>query len=161
MQQNYIFIYQSNEKNVNFQILRYYCSVTSEIPDELWRVAIDCIVTGIGSPLISNDDMVVSKLIEFGYDEVDARNYTTSACWELIPGNSCEQNNIGVFDWAIPFDLIGKKENLDELDTWDKFIRTYSVHLCGHANYMAHLTDNIKWEKDPLMSFLLKVSGKL
>ena len=130
--------------------------VTSEIPDELWRVAIDCIATGIGSPLISNDDMVVSKLIEFGYDEVDARNYTTSACWELIPGNSCEQNNIGVFDWAIPFDLIGKKENLDELDTWDKFIRTYSVHLCGHANYMAHLTDNIKWEKDPLMSFFIK-----
>lgn len=130
--------------------------VTNETPDDLWRAAIDCIATGIGSPLISNDDMAVNKLIEFGYDEADARNYTTSACWELIPGNSCEQNNIGVFDWSVPFDLIGKKEKLDELDTWDKFIWIYSIHLCGHANYMAHLTDGIKWEKDPLMSFFIR-----
>lgn len=127
--------------------------VTDETPDDLWKLAIDCITTGIGSPLISNDNVAVKKLIEFGYDEEDARNYTTSACWELIPGNSCEQNNISVFDWSIPFDLIGKKENLDELDTWDKFIWKYSEHLCGHVYFMSHLTDSIRWDKDPLMSF--------
>lgn len=130
--------------------------VTEETPEELWKTALDTIATGIGSPLISNDEVVINKLIEFGYDEEDARNYTTSACWEIIPGNSCEQNNIGVFDWSIPLDLIGKKENLDELDTWDKFMWRYSIHLCGHVNYMAHLTDNIVWEKDPLMSFFIK-----
>lgn len=127
--------------------------VTKDTPKDLWKLAIDCISTGIGSPLIANDDIIVNKLIDFGYESEDARNYTTSACWELIPGNSCEQNNIGVFDWAIPFDLIGKKENLDALDTWDKFIWKYSIHLCAHVNFMAHLTDYIVWEKDPLMSF--------
>lgn len=76
--------------------------MTSDTPDELWKIAIDCIATGIGSPLISNDDMAVTKLIEFGYNEEDARNYTTSACWELIPGNCCEQNNIGVFVGQLP-----------------------------------------------------------
>ncbi len=127
--------------------------VTKNTPKDLWELAIDCISTGIGSPIIANDDVIINKLIEFGYEKEDARNYTTSACWELIPGNSCEQNNIGVFDWAIPLDLIGKKEDLSALNTWDKFIWKYSIHLCAHVNFMAHLTDYIVWEKDPLMSF--------
>lgn len=137
--------------------------VTKNTPKDLWKLAIDCISIGIGSPLISNDDVIINKLTKFGYEIEDARNYITSACWELIPGNSCEQNNISVFDWAIPFDLIGKKENLHELDTWDKFIEKYRIHLCGHALFMAHLTDYIIWEKDPLLSFFstsCRLSGK-
>lgn len=126
--------------------------VTKNTPKDLWKLAIECISMGLGSPLISNDEVIVNKLVEFGYKRKDARNYSTSACWEIIPGNSCEQNNISVFDWAIPFDLIGKKENLDELDTWDKYIDKYRIHLCGHVSFMAHLTDNIVWEKDPLIS---------
>lgn len=126
--------------------------VSKKTPDKLWKLALECIATGIGSPILSNDEIVVDKLVRFGYEAEDAKNYVTSACWEIIPGNSCEQNNIGVFDWAIPFDLIGKKEDLDELDTWDKFILKYSEHLCGHIYYMSHLTDYIIWEKDPLMS---------
>ena len=143
-------------KNCHLPDPKILLRVTDETPDDLWYLAIDCISTGIGSPLISNDNVAIKKMIEFGYDEEDAKNYTTSACWELIPGNSCEQNNISVFDWAIPFDLVGKKENLDELDTWDKFIWAYSEHLCGHVYFMSHLTDNINWEKDPLMSFFNK-----
>jgi len=126
--------------------------VSQDTPEDLWKLAVECISTGIGSPLLSNDEIIIDKLVQFGYEPEDAKNYVTSACWELIPGNSCEQNNIGVFDWAIPFDLIGKKEDLDELDTWDKFIWKYSEHLCGHVYYMSHLTDYIVWEKDPLMS---------
>lgn len=127
--------------------------VSTDTPKELWSLAIKCMATGLGSPLLSNDDRVISELVQFGYDIVDARNYVTSACWELIPGNCCEQNNIGVFDWAIPLDLVGKKENLEELDTFDKFVMKYSEHLSGHVYFMSHLTDNIVWEKDPLLSF--------
>lgn len=127
--------------------------VTSETPENLWKLAVDCISTGVGSPLISNDDRIIPSLTEFGYELEDARNYVTSACWEIIPGNSCEQNNIGVFDFAAAFDLLAKKEDLDALDTWDKFIWQYSVQMCGHANFMVHLVDYIEWEKDPLMSF--------
>lgn len=130
--------------------------VEKKTPDDLLQLAADCIATGVGSPLLSNDEVVINKLIDFGYEHDDAYNYVTSACWEPIAGNSCEQNNIGVFDWAKPFDLIAKKENLDELDTWDKFIWHYSIHLSGHVNFMAHLTDNIEWEKDPLLSCFMK-----
>ena len=127
--------------------------VTNETPVDLWKASVECLATGIGCPLIANDERIIPELLEFGYDEVDAKNYVTSACWEIIPGNSCEQNNIGVFDFAAAFDLLYKKDNLDALDTWDKFIWQFSVHLCGHANYMAHLTDEIVWDKDPLLSF--------
>ncbi len=120
---------------------------------ELWRCAIECLATGIGCPLFSNDDRVIPALVQYGYGHEDARNYVTSACWEIIPGNSCEQNNIGVFNFAEAFDLLARKEDLDALDTWDKFIYHFSLHLCGHVNYMLHLLDNIKWEKDPLLSF--------
>lgn len=127
--------------------------VSADTPEDLWRLSVECIATGIGCPLISNDDMIIPSLIQFGYDEEDAYNYVTSACWEIIPGNCCEQNNIGVFDFAEAFDLLAKKENLDALDTWDKFIQMYSTHMCGHVYFMMHLLDNIEWEKDPLMSF--------
>ncbi len=127
--------------------------VASDTPVKLWGLAVDCIATGLGCPLISNDERVVPALTEFGYDQKDAYNYVTSACWEIIPGNCCEQNNIGVFDFAAAFDLMAKKDDLDALDTWEKFISQYSVHLCGHVKYMIHLPDYIFWEKDPLMSF--------
>ena len=128
--------------------------VTEATPDSLWKLAVECLATGIGCPLISNDGRVIPELERFGYDTEDARGYVTSACWEIIPKNSCEQNNIGEFDFSMPFDLLGRKEDLEALDTWDKFIWQFSVHLCGHVYYMVHLLDNIKWEKDPLMSFL-------
>lgn len=130
--------------------------VTNKTPIKLWKETVECIATGIGCPLISNDERVIPELLKFGYKEDDAKNYVTSACWEIIPGNSCEQNNIGVFDFASAFDLLSKKDDLEALDTWDKFIWQFSVHLCGHANYMANLTNKITWEKDPLMSFFKK-----
>lgn len=129
--------------------------VTSNTPNDLWKLAADCIATGIGCPLISNDDRVIPALTEFGYDLEDAYNYVTSACWEIIPGKSCEQNNIGVIDFAAAFDLLAKKEDLEALNTWDKFIWQYSAQMCGHTYFMVHLLDNIAWEKDPLMSFFM------
>ena len=51
--------------------------------------------TGVGSPLLSNDEVVIDKMIEFGYDQEDAINYVVSACWEpSAVGKGLEQNNI-------------------------------------------------------------------
>lgn len=120
--------------------------------DDLLELASECIATGIGCPIIANDDKVLPLLYDFGYSTEDSNNYVTSACWEIIPGNCCEQNNIGVFDFAETFDLLAKKENLEELDSWEKFIGKFADNLCGHIWFMANLTQNIKWEKDPLLS---------
>lgn len=130
--------------------------VAKDTPEDLWRLSAECLATGIGCPLISNDDRVIPELLQFGYNVEDAYNYVTSACWEIIPKNSCEQNNIGVIDFVIPIDLVAKKEDLDSLDTFDKFIEKYVSHLCGHTYFMTHLLDNIRWEYDPLMSFFVR-----
>ncbi len=128
--------------------------VSRETPDDLIELSGECIATGIGCPLISNDEKVLPALYNYGYEYCDANDYVTSACWEIIPGNSCEQNNIGVFDFAEAFDLLAKKVNLEELTTWEEFISKFADNLCGHVWYMANLTKYIEWEKDPLLSVL-------
>ena len=68
--------------------------VNKNTSDTIWRKAIDCILTGCGSPLIINEHKVIEGMKEFGYDEKDVWNFGTSACWEpLIIGKSFDQNN--------------------------------------------------------------------
>ena len=68
--------------------------VNKNTSDVIWRKAIDCILTGCGSPLIINEEKVMKGMVEFGYDANDVWNFGTSACWEpLIIGKSFDQNN--------------------------------------------------------------------
>lgn len=68
--------------------------VNQNTSDLIWKKAIDCILTGCGSPLIINEDLVMKGMIEFGYKKEDVWNFGTSACWEpLIIGKSFDQNN--------------------------------------------------------------------
>ena len=68
--------------------------VNKNTSDVIWRKAIDCILTGCGSPLIINEEKVMKGMVEFGYDAKDVWNFGTSACWEpLIIGKSFDQNN--------------------------------------------------------------------
>lgn len=68
--------------------------VNKNTSDVIWRKAIDCILTGCGSPLIINEEKVMKGMAEFGYDKDDVWNFGTSACWEpLIIGKSFDQNN--------------------------------------------------------------------
>ena len=69
--------------------------ISSKMPDDLLELAIQCIATGVGCPLLSNDDVIIPALEEFGYTHADACNYVTSACWEpMAYGKSLEKNNI-------------------------------------------------------------------
>lgn len=68
--------------------------VNPNTSDVIWRKAINCILTGCGSPLIINEDLAMKGMIEFGYKKEDVWNFGTSACWEpLIIGKSFDQNN--------------------------------------------------------------------
>lgn len=131
--------------------------VNSSTDLKLISAASECISTGIGSPILANDDRILPALYNFGYDFEDSNDYITSACWEIIPGNSCEQNNLTLINFAETFDLFSKKEDLDLLDTWEKFIGRFADNLCGHVWFMANLIKYIKWDKDPLLS-LFKTS---
>lgn len=68
--------------------------VNRNTSDVVWKKAINCILTGCGSPLIINEELVMRGMIEFGYRKEDVWNFGTSACWEpLIIGKSFDQNN--------------------------------------------------------------------
>ena len=85
------------------------------MPDDLLKKAVECIATGIGAPLLSNDDVVIPALINFGYSSTDAYNYATAACWEpLIVGNSADQNNVNTFNFAEPFTELINRESFNQ-----------------------------------------------
>jgi len=68
--------------------------VNDETPDVIWTKAVECILTGCGSPLLMNETRIMSNMVDFGYDKEDVYNVGTSACWEpLIIGKSFDQNN--------------------------------------------------------------------
>ena len=60
----------------------------------IWTKAVQCIISGCGSPLLMNEKLIMDGMIDFGYDKKDVWNLGTSACWEpLIIGKSFDQNN--------------------------------------------------------------------
>ena len=68
--------------------------VNKDTSDRVWKNAIETILKGSGSPLIMNDDVIIPKMVSFGYNKNDVWNVGTSACWEpLIIGKSFDQNN--------------------------------------------------------------------
>lgn len=124
-----------------------------DMPLELMEAAVECIGTGIGSPLLSNDELVVPNMQKFGYEKNDAYNYVTSACWEpLVPANSHEQNNIGLINFLLPFELISEKEGYSQITNFDELYERYIIHLEGHIIYICSLLNEIRWAKDPLLS---------
>lgn len=96
-------------KNVENELTRIFIDLLAElkIPDpklilrinentsmEIWEKSVDCIMTGIGSPLLMNEKIIIDKMEKFGYNASDVWNVGTSACWEpLIIGKSFDQNN--------------------------------------------------------------------
>lgn len=68
--------------------------VNNHTSDSVWTKAIQCLSTGIGSPLFMGESTIIEKMTRYGYSSKDVWNVGTSACWEpLIIGKSFDQNN--------------------------------------------------------------------
>lgn len=94
--------------------------VSKEMPDKLLKVAIQCLQAKTGSPLFSNDDVVIPCLKNFGIDE--ATEYCVSACWEpYIVGKSLDQNNIAVFDYFPALDEVLR----GNYNNWNDLVKAY------------------------------------
>lgn len=121
--------------------------VSHKMPDELLRTAIKCLQFKTGSPLFSNDDVVLPCLNEFGIDE--SSEYCVSACWEpFIVGKSMDQNNIAVFDY-----FPALNECLSEnYNSWNELIEAYEEKNKKRFKAFLESVDDTKWAKDPLVS---------
>lgn len=131
--------------------------VANNTPEDLLRLAVECIQTGIGCPLLANDEVIIAALIDFGYDEEDAYNYVTSACWEpLAYGKSLEKNNLRIINFAQP--LIGalSKNNIEKIKDFSSLMNVYKNELGKHVDELLIQLMGIQWEENPLMSLFVE-----
>lgn len=129
--------------------------VSYNIPIDIINRALKCICTGVGSPLLSNDEQIINKLIEFGYDENDAYNYSASACWEpLIAGKSLDPNNINCIDFLKPFNDMLDSENISKYN-YSEIESKYFEYLSNYLDEVVIKTNEIKFEKSNILSLLV------
>lgn len=130
--------------------------VSLNTPNDLLKLAMESIFTGIGAPLLSNDEAVIPAMIQFGYDKEDAYDYVTSACWEpLIAGKSCDQNNIGTVDFCKPFIQFINSESFEECSSVDEIKEGYYSYLQLYLEtILSDYFDKKEFEEDPLLTLL-------
>lgn len=127
--------------------------VSEKMPYEILKKGVETIGTGIGCPLLSNDDVVVPALIDFGYNRDDAFNYVTSACWETVAyGKSLEKNNLTNINYAKSIVDMYMDDNFTDCKSFEEICVLYREKLVLQLNEIRHLLDQISWEEDPLMS---------
>ena len=127
-----------------------FLRVAKNMPGDLLRTAVECLKSKTGSPLFSNDDVVIPTLLDFGVDKNDAYDYCVSACWEpLIVGKSLAQNNIAVFDFFPALDVVMGDASIG---SYEDLVQKYIV--VNQQKFREFLTtiDAMKWAKDPLVS---------
>ncbi len=130
--------------------------VNKQTPRELIELALDTIATGIGAPLLANDDVIIPKLIEIGIDDKDACDYTTSACWEpLIGGKSSSLNNMTVLNYMKAFDNLLKREDLSKLHTFEELLECYLTYLRRNLNAVKRVLKPHRFQYNPLLSVFL------
>lgn len=149
----YLFIEVSKELKLPDPKVLLRC--TADMPEDLFELAIDCISTGIGAPLLSNDDVVIPAMVSCGYNETEAYNYGTAACWEpLVPGLSCDANNMASLKLAIPLVKLFESEDFDKADSVEKIVELYTDELKKHIGDVLTPLTKLEFEEDPLLSLL-------
>lgn len=130
--------------------------VNSKTPDEVWQTAIECMATGVGTPLLSNDDVVIGRLENFGVPSEDAVNYATAACWEpLVFGKSSSLNNMTSLNYMKGLDYLFRRENLSLIDSFDGFFAKYLEYLDRNLNAVMRYVRHAVYQYDPVLSVFI------
>lgn len=134
-----------------------FLRVSKVMPEELLKTAVECLTSKTGSPLFSNDDVVIPALLNFGVEESDAYSYCVSACWEpLVVGKSLAQNNIAVFDYFNALDEVMG----EDIGSYEELVERYiELNQKKFREFLAGV-DAMKWAKDPLVSMFTDVASE-
>ena len=134
--------------------------VNKDVPMDLMELSLSCIKTGVGCPLLANDEVIINNLIKFGYEKKDAYNYVTSACWEpLILGDSLDQNNVDSIVYIKPFNKLLDEYDLDKIDNIEQLLSVYKTYLEEYLKDFL-IKNSFKWEEDPLISLFITSCNK-
>ena len=75
--------------------------VNKDTPLSVFKLGSELTRRGLGFPQYANDDIVIPALMDYGYAEEDAYNYTVAACWEfIVPGRAMDIPNINAVSLA-------------------------------------------------------------
>lgn len=153
---DYTYLFIESLKNLGIPDPKILLRVSRKTPERLIAVAIECISTGIGSPLISNDDVIIPLLQEFDYEKHDAYNYGVSACWEpLSIGNSLEQNNLAHLEYGRCANEMIIDPQFIKCRCHEDVLSLFYQKLHSNAEMKRKSIDEIKWEDDPLVSMMM------
>lgn len=132
-----------------------FLRVSNNMPQELMEVAVEALKSKTGSPLFSNDEVVIPQLTQFGFTKEEACSYCVSACWEpFIPGRSLDQNNIKAFDFFRPLDSALTNADLSKIKTFDEVVSLYENALRTEWKTFLKELDSYIWACDPFVSML-------
>lgn len=150
----YMFIQAINE--LQLPDPKIVLRVSNETPRDLMELSLETLNTGIGSPLFSNDEVIIDKLVEFGYSKGDAANYVVSDCGPpSIVGSDLGQNNIKFLSFLKPLNDFFDSETdrfLDNVLSFDELLNSYKYYLKRDAELIISSLDSIEWNEDPLIS---------
>ena len=151
----YLFINTLKElKLPDPKIILRYCDKT---PEDLMEIAVETLATGIGSPLLSNDDVIIKNLIEFGYEKTDAYNHVVSACWEPAPvGRGLELNNVNLIIFLKPLNELLDTEDMSKYSNFNEFFDDYKIYLKNYVTEILNQINNYVWEEDPIISLFIE-----
>ena len=140
-------------KNVQQPDPKCLLRINKNTPDDLIRLALESISTGLGAPLLANDDIIIPCLVKFGIPAEDACEYTTSACWEpLIGGKSACNNNRTPLNYLRGLDNLLKRDNLETIRSFEDLVDRYLVYLGKNINAVKRVLVNHVFQNDILLS---------
>lgn len=124
------YLFLKSVEELKFSDPKLVLRVSRHMPKKLMSAAVDCMKTGNGSPLLSNDDIVIPCLEEFGIAKTDAYAYATSACWEpLIAGKSSAMNNQAGLAYLRALKNLLIEERVDKIENFEVFKKKYLFYL--------------------------------
>lgn len=131
--------------------------VSRETPQNILEMASRCIFSGVGYPILSNDDVIVDCLIDFGYSREDAFEYGVSACWEpLVIGKSLDQNNMECIEFGNVMNKTIMHETFSCCDTLGDVKKIYFSILKRYIDDMLIKIDSVTFERDPLITLFTR-----
>lgn len=134
---------------------KLFLRVSEKTDKKLLEKAIDCMSTGIGSPMLSNDDVIIPKLIKFGYDKNDVWNYVTAACWEPTPcGDTIDCNNIKTINLLDSLNELFENDRL--FNTVEEIEKEYYNKLAEYIKIELTNLSKIKLDNQPYLSMFIK-----
>src|SRR5574344_2648661 len=149
---NLTYLFIETLKDISLPDPKILLRVSSNMPDDLLKLAIDTICTGIGSPLLANDDVIIKYLLKFGLKN-DSYNYVTSACWEpYIASKASDLNNLMSINYLIPFNKMLDEYKLDKFKKTEDILIVYKKYLQEYMIDFLKKIDTFKFNNSGLLS---------